>query len=464
MTPQCLTHFATLAPGDPEAEELVSKTYEELLDQLGVALSPETIAAMRKNEKPFEVPDQNGADLHTLQRRMKEFEELVRKKEWDTPAVRSHLLGALDRRLAALGVASEKQSVAQEATWKDFTIALPRPTDAIESPDGRYLVSTNCGPGTKGAWTINVYDRKAGTLTEVPGATGYHSDPFFSVDGSELRFPMEKHVFRIVPFKDGVADWSKARVIGEANGVSWPRDYEHGVTPHRFVAGYHPHQLAVFDTSTNTRTKVKIDEFLETPGTNLPGAKNMRSWGVVPGTDDMFLLYSDEATKKAHVVVASLSADGVLKRKEIRGSWKYKTDKHDGRDPYHATFTRDGKKILLWGGSSDGSLTVLDGVNATPRTLFFDEAGERNKKLEVQRVEVNPKTGELAVLYKHPWTAVRKGGYSVEILDPDTLAKKGAFDLPKNFSQAKFSADGETMLANDSTNEVLVINYQQKTN
>ncbi len=112
----CLAGFAAVSSDADSAEEIVSHTYGELLEQLGAKLKPETLQTIRKSGEPFTVPDQDGADLQSLQRRMKDFEALVVGKGWKTPEVTTRLLADLDGRLAALGVATERAQTAMDGT------------------------------------------------------------------------------------------------------------------------------------------------------------------------------------------------------------------------------------------------------------------------------------------------------------------------------------------------------------
>ncbi len=312
--PDCFFGMAFVAPdGRPPPLEMIGSTYGELLVQLGKTLPPETISGLAEAENPFVLKEESGKDASALQRRLHEFESMLRDAHWLTPEVTAEAK-RIARELSGGKVIAERK--AQQAIGVNnittFPIELKRTFQV--TPDGQWLMSDDPFYGlndTHRPPTL-LYNLVTKQRREIPIPKGY-GEAKLGRDGKFIFFPNRYLKLNEVPLENGLFDLKKERWFGEQGG-STPVDRN------RIEPGYLTNVvLAQFDTDQNyaflpTGVRVRLTTADGEPLKIHDG--NSGGWEVIPGTDD--LLVREQLSKSCVVRRLRYKGDG---RTEVLKEW-----------------------------------------------------------------------------------------------------------------------------------------------
>lgn len=344
-TPACLIGFANTAPGDPESEALIRTTYLDLFEKLGAGVTPETLRQMRSGQNPFEVPEQAETDLHSLRRRLKEFQAMIREKEWDTPAAKERLLTELEKLAVRRSQLEAAKEEALRTTVVEEPIVIPKAGTPILSPDGRYLATWRFDR-TSPDKTLLVYDRQTNQLREYTRPTDdvHLGSAFFSPRNDSIWFAMKNGDLKRVPFLNGVPDWKNERTVGDETGNLTMSFYKAAANGHDFYVSLGSEAYRV-NPQTGTRVKLNFKDYLKDEKKN-----ELRRFQVVPGGNRLSVMTVDRENQQTKLELVEVDTQGNLT--PVAGSltqWKTRGGQSTGLDPEYMVYSRDGKKAYLWG-------------------------------------------------------------------------------------------------------------------
>lgn len=455
----CAKHLANFAAGpvDAEAEGLVTSTYRRLLKELGGShFSPETIAKIIESGDPFLIPDEADGDFFALQKRLKEFHELVRARGWDSPSIHSALLLELGKLRVAQAAATETIQNATTNSFVDYALGFPDGASTTTSPDGRWVV------GIEGKFSLvtdyYVHDRQSRHTKRVKMPQLPLGPPTFSTDGTELLFPNHTAQMNRVPFNvsTGEADFAQRMEIGKALGVFHSlATIFHAKTPGQFFAGRRidlfdgtnvgdgDPKIQRFDLNTNERITVNLRESFR--------RVSISGWGVVPGTDDLWVLVhvpvaavvgSTMPAWRVHVL--SVAADGSVKQSQMPRTWT-------GGPIRGLYWQADGKTCVV----HDNQGISIWGENNKP-VMVFPHLIVPGDDGFVQASAPDPSQNRVAFLFRS-----RSGPARIDWLNMDTRQVERGFELnePPEFRAIKFLPDGKGMLMLDSAGKWQVVNH-----
>ncbi len=343
----CGISFASLPDKDGDPRELVSFTYQKLLDQLGREVRSnaelETIAA---SANPFDIAEPAGKDLGPLRKSMREFEAMLAGKGWRTDAV-------VDRIRADLRVSAQKlQTTADlnqdtlEKNLPDIKFDLPYGRYQTASPDARWILADNwwSGPQVGG---LNIYDTRHRKLTFQPSPPGTWSDPTFSHDGKHLMFVTERSTLLKFPFQEGIVDWSKGKESGSPTpsefGAVDAKIMRRAAHDDRILAGPELGYLFLHDPAVGTRHKIEVRK-------TLTGYENAVDVGLIPKTDLLYFVIYDKEKKLRRIQTYQVSADGKLVPQQELGSWVQQDPEQKIKAaPSQVNWLPNGKLVLTFG-------------------------------------------------------------------------------------------------------------------
>ncbi len=450
----CRFGFASLSPGDPEGTALAATTYRNLIDQLGRSLTPESIRKLKNGENPFHVPAQ-GTQVETLQRKMREFEELLIAHGWRTPELLAAIRSDLAVRLEGIDRGTKAIDQAVNRDWSDREWSMANPHQLAQSPDGRFLVSVEYGFSETDPFSFHLYDRQTKQLTKIPGGVGKGGQPTFSPDGKELRVQLNQTGYVVLPFESGRVDWASKRILPGMPGSVLVSTQVPSPHPDTFVGGNDSWPVHLVDVRNNTIVPLPLESILRNPGeTHRP---HNRAWGIVPGTDSYFSLYSDPTTKRTHFITWKVSATGALSRGQEMASFPDGDGIHTP-DPSRVVFMPDGKRAFLYGGIYENRVIAYDHPGAAPRVVKEPPAGTTGD-LKVIHAAAHPTKNELILLCEK-----RNSSPTVhwaEILDAQTHRVKAKIPLPVWAFRAQFSNDGESLIVGSVGGSTQSIYYER---
>ncbi len=430
----CLTHFAATAPDEADPAPLVSRYYLELFNELGgTQLTPDTLTKIVAAKDPFTIPEQTGADTFSLQKRLREFEGLVKAKGWDTPLVRERLMADLNARAGNVMVVKEQQENSVLKNRNDF--ALPKHVDSrtVSSPDGRYLVYTLKTVGETAQ--LGIFDTNTQTEKKLKIPFKYDYSPSLSPDGKELLFPMREEYFRALPFENGTILTDKPRDVGQPSGVAIPgHPYVQTGKSHDFVYSATSHRsdsIQRLHLQTGERTDYDIEKYF---GNTTAGKKRgtLVHWSVVPGTDRVALHWKDGNDGKLKLDIVEVPPKGELKRIDQRVS---PTSVYE-----QLAWSHDGTVAFMW---EDGrSMPVMyypAKRGANPKSLPFT----------LDAIASGANIKEVVASPTEPYVLVRReqdAEHWAEVVDTKTFKVKARLELPPLTYGISFTADGTGLL------------------
>ncbi len=448
LVPSCLIQFATLEANEAQAPDLVSRTYAELFDKTGgLKLGAETIQRLVNGGDPFAIPEQVGTDTGVLKKRMVDFEAMVKSRGWDSPELRHRLLTEMMARLTLEEQAAVKVETALQKSEAPHVVTWPQHGVTVMSPDGKYFLTTSDTPlhkrfGPVYGSPVYLYNLETRVKTETGSAIGAFFSGVFSPKGDEVTFGDVGAVIQRVPFKDGVLDWSHARQIGTRDTASSEDNrvlnLHYSSNPDRVYGGRNGNNqklLWLFDAKKNQRIKIDVDGY--------DGGGEVKSWGVLPGTDELYLLRTQgKATRLHYVTVNDL---GVITKVNADTKWEQTPGPPTSSEPHTIEVAPDGKRLLAHGGTH---AYVLRPGNSTPQEL---NVGVRNGEM-ITTVALHP-TKEEAVVLVRDWTS---NATKLNRVNLGTGTVAGSLDMSREQPYIlHLSPDGEWIWT--STNEAKTI-------
>jgi len=305
----CLTQFSALAESeDVEPNELVAGTYADLLQRLGSSLSPATLKKMAKGD-PFHAPEQSGLDVLLLNRKLREFRELIEAGGWSAKSFEPALAEWLERRSGELGQQAGKieQQVAQmeqlKLSWPFRRGSDPGVGEGLSPNDGLWLnvLPERVGQKAK-ASLFDLRTRAFIPLAKIPTGSAH-----FSADGKKLLWADEGRTLKEFPIVNGVPDFKHPREIGEWSGNGQFKKI-HPTSDARIVFGdlVNLGEPAFrVDLVRGEVTEVSFDQFIER-------GDSVMEWGVIPGSTDLFVLRVRGSDGLVGLVRLKVSATGDL--------------------------------------------------------------------------------------------------------------------------------------------------------
>ncbi len=455
-TPRCLGEFASLASGAPDGVELTASTYQELLDTLGGKLSPETLRKMRNAEDVFAVPEQDGADLGALRKRLGEFRKLLVEKGWMGDVYVNGIRASLDRRIAKIDAAGTQVEAQVNDTWKEFELPYNNGNSQYTvTPDGKGLMvvhMTNGHPADKG-WNTSFFRLDGpGEPISQSGGVGYHSDPMFSADGKFLVFALGNYELKKVPFENGTANWEKAETIGTPDGSGWLRMMQPVNAPY-FFAGVHGGYVYRFDLNTNERILLELQPHLKIPKhlTNVPHldvfGQGQEFFATADGKSIFYRIERNYGVFDNRIVKFDILADGNLRPvQEFEAFPNNESTSNSLRvtPEGNVQYVRANKFYEHVGGS----------VKGTPKFSFTPPPPDpKLGPLENAYYQHRPGHNEISVTYSDK----NHTRYVVQLVDKEQGRLLAEFDLPKGTYGFQFSPDGKRMLVSNSKKKKLEV-------
>jgi len=441
----CFTGFATMSSADKD--RLTLATYGELLDRVGGAkLSPEVLDAMIASQTPFDVKEIDS-DLGTLKKRLQEFEELLKKKEWNTPEVRAMLLADLARRRGERAEQQTKVDVAVAKSWPDYRIATPQSSNYHDfSPDGRLMIFQELRLNKANPPRLNVVDLVTGKAELYDLPEGMSGVPQFTPDGSAVMIANPFKQYYRVPLLNGVPQLGQAKLLfpedrTKPEAGAGHRDYTGN--PERFIGqtnvGWH-----LFDTATGSRVRLQLDEYRDA---HQAGRRTPRA-GIMPGTEDPYFLMiaaGKGETYRLHVV--SVDTDGKLTQKDATLTFP---------EIPHQLVPAVGGRFVTFENFRPVKFLVSDGLGKP----FEEIATQRDPKIEfpdAQYAVAHPQHPELMLFFVRDGADREK--LIVETFDLKQRKSLGTFTLHQSIYQKPIiSNDGTRLVFQNESNSVSVVN------
>ncbi len=452
----CLLNFASLSE-DASPEDLTAATYFELIDRVGQGkVSAATLEKLFAGENLFDIPEQEGHDVGILRLQMKRFEALVRQREWYTPKVLAAVRRKISERLGRMRDA--QQAVKAQEDQVDFEVPLRRLDGMTESPNGRWLLSTNRQNTTPadGRWDMNLYDLKEKKLTRIPGADFLLDRPHFTRDGKFLIFPAPGYRLFRVPFNEGQPDWSAGKYVGEKFEDGRGNYPKFGKDPNLVIAGAHQQYLFLYDVQKGTSVKIDTTKHMAEG----ESAYNQNSWGFVPGTNDVFLRTNLKSTYD-RLRIFTLLPDGQLKLKQTVWEREHDTGLATPEEKFeqHFFFLPDGTVVNSWSKNNDPNVSFY--VGKERKKVPFPYPADKFTPARVgpnDSVIVHPTKPEVALLYHNElrtkYFAVHFDFASGQVL--------GSYELPGKSQEISFSADGEKIIAQPWDKPLHMLHYRHR--
>ncbi len=452
--------FAALSDSAPP-EALILQTYGDLVAELGGrGLSPEVRRAWAESNKPFTVPQNEARDLDVLQHKLKQFEKMLRGKGWVTPEVTQRLLARLVSEANDADVAVKK--IEQVATLNDtgWEVHAEEATEMPVSfhPSSRWMlmpVHTNPREKTPPHTVGTLFDTQARKENRYQTNDADLRAGTFVQQGDAVLFGGAFHTARLVPFKNGVLDFKSAKVIGDPAGSKGQANQLEKVQltkdPNVVLAAGPTKRLFRFDLAKGDRIEVDVPKFFEAEG--MPFMQIL-DWGVVPGTDKIFILGMKE---KAQLFEATVGSSGQLTKVDGAPVWD-RTQLSPNERLGNVTYTPDGKTALI---STGIDLNYVDTTTRQPTKLGYPVLQPSMGTIgSIVSIAVSPDGKEAIVVVND-----RGSNNRVDVIDlvtkrhAKTLEVKGAKGL--GFLRAAFSPDGETLVfTGDFGRQNLSVNYE----
>ncbi len=299
----CFRALAFAAPsGGPPPLELIEGTLRELLTELGGKLAPDQAAEMARSENPFALPERSNQDLLSLRRRLLQFEEMLKNSGWRTPEVAQRarqVLGEVAGGKAAAGL--RLQRVVEGPFLKRIPL-VDAPGFQV-TPEGRWIVTEETmsnGPIGQNHPFHSIDTGSGFTIrADLPRLAGL---AVLSRDGKSLLIPHHDQTVIEIPFENGHILWNRKK----QNGTPvLPRLAE---VPKAAIGEQSGRVYASFAADKMNLLSQSGERIPLTLADGSP-ARAPHSWGVVSGTDD---LYVNEA-QGAELVVKRMTfqPDGV---------------------------------------------------------------------------------------------------------------------------------------------------------
>jgi len=317
MAGDCRFSFAMLAEdGDPVV--LSTSVYERLLEAVGSKASPETLQKMVDAGDPFTVPDQAGTDLLAFQRRMKELKDILEKKGWNTPVVRTAMVTRLAT-LRGLRIEAKRKVDRILRPWEDFTWELngtPKPGVAV-TPKGEFAVVTTASMGQATPESENpelkvmALDSRETHRYPIRGLGAVRGEIALNAAGDRLHLFTPSSVVA-VPFHDGVPQWERKNVFQtDAGPFQMPASAENP----RYVFSTDKSAIRRFDLETGKIHEVKFPEEL------FGSRAEVERVGSVGNTDSVYVLAQTKRGNLGRIFTFDFDANGKAQPHRVAAQW-----------------------------------------------------------------------------------------------------------------------------------------------
>jgi len=456
--PSCFFSFAALS-ADEAPIDLIVRTYRELFATLGGQKIE--AASLKGITDPFVLPD-DGVEIGMLNKKLEQLRELLRGKKWLTAEVNTRLLAGLRELAETQANLHEKRAEKMADTEGGFIVESP-PTGAFISmhPGGRYVLvpkSAYVGPNTYPlpSSEVSVYDLKTRTLSTQTTTIGQlHAARFFP-NGEAAAFGERGNSIQVVPFRDGKFAFEEAVLIGEK------KEREHEQVENVQISGdgkvvYGSRlrdNLYRFDPAAKAKVEIKLRDYLGRKGASL------EDWGVVPGTNRLYLLVHQRPTQaEMHEVTVDDAGIVTLVRNAVK--WT-DTVNPTARIPQRARVSADGRFAVT---SDYRRVWVSDLKNGGTKEVALNHQLDQSYDT-ITTVTVHPTRHEavVAIQLQDPNVFENKT-YLVEVIDLDTGKTTHRLSkLSKDTRHLTFTNDGKWLFATDQygiANRAL--NYRMKT-
>jgi len=440
----CFLPFVGLT--DAEApEELILRTYTDLLSELGALKQAEGFAQRWFDSKdPFKVPEPENVTLDVLQRKLKQFEEMLKGKGWVTEPVREILLEKLKQDSVAKQEAVEKlrPKVADNANSFIFEVADATEVPPEVHPSQKWiLVPRHTNPrenhpkDTEGA----VYDIDKRQLIPYRTRIADFRAAKFVQDGKAVLFGDEFNVAQLVPFANGNLDFTKAVKIGEPTGSKMQVNQIQRFLPSPVENVWYGHgigrmgiRIFKFDLNTKVRTELDIEKYLGLQG------KSVTDWGVVPHSDRLYFLTSDPNELRLHE--ATVSADGTITDVSAAPNWPRKNmDPNVHIGP--VIYSPDGKYIFV---NEKLRLSRIDAAGV-PQKLSLPPIGKTGAGYgSFGSIAIHPNGEEAVILRK----ANPNAGLTAEIVEYPSMVHLKTVPIVEHggdVAAVQFMPDGKSL-------------------
>ncbi len=436
-------------PSDPET--LIRDTHRDLIDKLGGRLAPATLSAMAESADPFAVPDQKETDVDSVRKHLKELQEMIARRGWDTPALRQQIAADLRNRTNRQNENAQKIKVEEEELWPDYSIEMPAGYDYVLSRDGkRILTQVRMQAHSR----IFIYDIATRTKTEGFDITN-NRRAIFAPDGHSLMFPGKGASIVHTPLLDkGRLDWRKDVTIGDEAGISVHRMHLHhdgkrvvsfNLDPSSGDVAFH-----IYDLTAGTRTPIKP---------NLPlNATNVSDWGVVPHQESLWVLKNNLVpgpnAPGPGLFTIEFDAQGAT---QPPVKWNFRHG-----EMQFVTWAPDGKSVMGYQQGSDKAELVFGpdprgSGKVTPGPIILDlPKDSRGIPLNIKEAVAHPLENKVAVLF-HVGETTRMLWY-----DMKTGAKLGERRLASGkLENLTFAADGSLFALAGTNGQVYIGNLNR---
>ncbi len=451
-THACLTFLADLAPGSPDAEAVVLKTYGELLDVVGKGrLSPALLKRMSEGD-PFAVPT-SETEIESLGKRLSELKALVEKKGWLNPPLLVRLQRELARRSTATDGAKHDIDQAVKIATTDFAFDLSEEPAALGvSPDGRWVVKPPATQTSGGAWEMDLYDTQERKIKKLHFSEGGYDRPRFARDGREIFFVKLGKAFAF-PFANGAIDPKRGTELG---GITADPKHSAGLklfgkNPNWFLVHLSADNMALVDRSTGKTSPIRVREVI-------PHGDHVVGMELVPGSDQIMLYRADAKYEAGSIKVYNVSADGGLLYSREITSWKSREENAGGVE-----WLADGRDVRIVRHLDKHDLEVYVAGSTTPLKLLPPSNMVGDFSYSATKIKPHPHHAELVVMRVSRGLPPYLSHFSV--YDLETGKTVGSFAGPAGWTEDfTFTGDGNTLILSMLRGKFHGLSYESRLN
>ncbi len=446
---------------------LIFNTYQDLFDKMGGQdILPEALAKLAQAEDPFTIPDQPGVDLGGLQRKMREFKEMLESAGWNTPEVRGLLRAGLQSRAGQNEVPTQKIETAVNKTRAEEKVIWPFPGTPVYSPQGDKILLTfptpmgQSPPSSKAA----IYDVAAKTLQQGTTTIGSFREGTFTPDGKSLVFGDVGSVIQVVPLDaKGNPRFDQAKQIGTKISGNTESGWKivsltSGLSPNRFY-GHADHGGAymrpyLFNFATGERLRVKIEAHLLAGNLDSSFATLLISdWGRLPGSENLYFLVREAGGVRRHVV--SVDDTGKVTPVEKDIFWSLSDPALAGFPTERLQFSADGKTAVGW---SAGVVSYVPAGSTSAKAFDLKLIPQES----IAAVLTHPKKNEVLALIVNRAVPPEKG-YRLEVFDLGNGQHRGSIPVKHLIETPRlsFSPDGNFLLMTSQLTST-ALNYESR--
>ncbi len=442
-TDQCFWSFTALSSDEPPVG-LITGTYRELFQALGgFKLSPDTLERVVRGNDPFIFPETNDGDVYALNRKLKDFKEMIRGKGWPIDRINESLLAELGELAKGQRQGIERAVRIVGDTENGYPIDTVRgAVNASFHTDGRYLLLTSRTSVNPFAGQpqppshVEVYDllaRKKVDDQSIP--QGIFATGKFLPGGEQAVFGDDRGKIQLVPFKNGRLDFTAATSVGTPfDERTQIQKIEISPNGKRLYGHHLNDDLFFYDLQKKTRVPIQFREYVGRMGARL------LDWKVLPGTDRVVFLTAESNGHILHDV--TVSADGTLHKFGTAGGvvWAEADKPKFGAPPERIKFDPAGKRAVA---ASWGSLTTFE-VGKPVKAVKFSKPLDPSWDI-IQDFALHPTKPEVVVAIENREHKTHR----MEIIDLETGEGRPVAAQARNADKVTFSPDGNWVLVSD---------------